>query len=156
MIESKKCTKNMKEKENAMNNKDIREVMSESMKKLLCVLFITIAMIGITGCNGSKSTKLSENDLRAYNYILEVCYLAKDPSKVEVISGTAGKSLGVFKVSYNDGEEIYNVLVNNKDGKYEVEKIHDEVVSMYSDLIYATDSFDASRVNKALKDKWKK
>lgn len=120
------------------------------MKKFLCILLI---LISFTGCHDNNA-KLDGKDLIAYNLMLEVCYKANDPSKVQVISGTVASDMGVFKVSYNNGEDIYNILVSEKNGKYVAEKLHSQVVSMYSDLLYATDSFNISKVNKALNKKW--
>lgn len=126
------------------------------MKRLLCILLIIISIFSITGCAGEKKAKaLTGNDRIAYDMMLEVCYVAKDPTKVKVISGTAGTDTGVFKVSYNEGENTYNVMVLEKNGKYEVQKLNDSLVSSYSDLLYNTDSFSVSKVNKALNEKWK-
>lgn len=49
---------------------------------------------------------------------------------------------------------MYNVLVSKENNEYVVEKLDDSLVSTYKDLLYATDDFDASKVNKALRKKW--
>ena len=86
--------------------------------------------------------------------MLEVCYVAKDPSKVSVISGTVSKDLGVLKVSYDNGESTYNVLVSKDDGDYVVERLDDSLAKTYKDMLYETNDFSAKKVNKALSQKW--
>lgn len=111
-------------------------------------------LIFVTGCGKNDEVKLEGNDLDTYNLMLKVCYVAKDPSKVSIISGTISDDLGIFKVSYNNGESVYNVLVSKENNEYVVEKLDDSLVSTYKDLLYSTDDFDASKVNKALRKKW--
>ena len=122
------------------------------MKKIISFLLIVIALFTMTGCVRTDETKLEGKDLEAYNLMLEVCYVSPKPSKVSVISGTVGKTLAVFKISYN--EKTYNIIVNKKYGKYTVEEVDDRLVDEYRDLIYNTDSFNSSKVNRALRQKW--
>lgn len=131
------------------------------MKKILkgsIILFVIISCLFLTACSEdvkkNKDEKLTGNDLIAYNMMLEVCYAAKDPTKVKVISGTVGSTIGAFKVSYDNGKSTYNVLITEENGMYTVEKMHDSLVSSYSDLLYNTDSFSMNKVNKALEKKW--
>lgn len=124
------------------------------MKKIISFLLIVIALFTMTGCVRTDETKLEGKDLEAYNLMLEVCYVSSEPSKISVISGTVGETLAVFKVSYNNGEKTYNVIVDKKYGEYTVKKVDDRLVSEYRDLIYNTDSFNASKVNRALRQKW--
>lgn len=123
------------------------------MKKIIIAIFVCILL---TGCNSTLVEQLDGNDKKAYNLMLEVCYVADDPSHVKVISGSVSDSVGVFKVSYNNGEEVYNILVSEENGKYIASRLHEELISNYSSLLYATDNFDISKVNKALKEKWNK
>lgn len=125
-----------------------------NLKKILENLLIVVMLIFVTGCGKNDEVKLEGNDLDTYNLMLEVCYVAKDPSKISIISGTISDDLGIFKVSYNNGESVYNVLVSKENNEYVVEKLDDSLVSTYKDLLYATDDFDASKVNKALRKKW--
>ncbi len=124
------------------------------MKKVLFFLLTVTALFTLTACDNIGKIKLEGKDLEAYNLMLEVCYVANDPTKVSVISGTVSDDLGLFKVSYDNGESTYNVLVNKENGEYVVERLDDSLVSMSSDLLYATDSFNVSNVNKALRQKW--
>lgn len=124
------------------------------MKRFVSFLLMIAVFFTITGCSKTNEVKLEENDLEAYNLMLEVCYVASDPSKVSVISGTVSEDLGVFKVSYDNGESTYNVLVSKEDGEYVAEKLDDSLASAYKDLLYETDDFSSSKVNKALKQKW--
>ena len=125
-----------------------------NLKKILENLLIVVMLIFVTGCGKNDEVKLEGNDLDTYNLMLKVCYVAKDPSKVSIISGTISDDLGIFKVSYNNGESVYNVLVSKENNEYVVEKLDDSLVSTYKDLLYSTDDFDASKVNKALRKKW--
>ncbi len=125
------------------------------MKKVVSFLLMIVVFFAIAGCSKTSEIKLEGNDLEAYNLMLEVCYVASDPSKVSVISGTVSDDLGVFKVSYDNGVSTYNVLVSKEDGEYVAERLDDSLVSAYKDLLYATDDFNARNVNKALKNKWK-
>lgn len=125
-----------------------------NLKKIIGNLLIVVMLIFVTGCGKNDEVKLEGNDLDAYNLMLEVCYVAKDPSRVSIISGTVSDDLGIFKVSYNNGESVYNVLVSKENNEYVVEKLDDSLVSTYKDLLYATDDFDVSKVNKALRKKW--
>lgn len=126
-----------------------------SFKKIGMQLLVITGILFLTACGKSTEIKLEGNDLTAYNLMLEVCYVATDPSKVSVISGTVTDDMGVFKVSYDNGESTYNVLVHEKDGEFVAERLHDTAASMYKDLLYETDDFNSSNVNKALREKWK-
>lgn len=123
-------------------------------KKIGKSLLVIVMLILATACGKNDEIKLEGNDLEAYNLMLEVCYVASDPSKVSVISGTVSDDLGVFKVSYDNGKSTYNVLVSKEDGEYVAERLDGSLVSAYKDLLYATDDFSASKVNKALRQKW--
>ena len=124
------------------------------MKKVVSFLLVIVALFTLTACSKSNEIKLDGDDLEAYNLMLEVCYGAKDPSKVSVISGTVSKDLGVLKVSYDNGESTYNVLVSKDDGDYVVERLDDSLAKTYKDMLYETNDFSAKKVNKALSQKW--
>ena len=125
-----------------------------SLRKIIGSFLAVIALILITGCGKNGEVNLEGNDLNAYNLMLEVCYVASDPSKVSVISGTVSDDLGVLKVSYDNGESTYNVLVSKDDGEYVVERLNDSLSKTYKDMLYETDDFSAKEVNKALRQKW--
>lgn len=125
-----------------------------SLRKIIGSFLAVIALILITGCGKNGEVNLEGNDLNAYNLMLEVCYVASDPSKVSVISGTVSDDLGVLKVSYDNGESTYNVLVSKDDGEYVVERLNDSLAKTYKDMLYETDDFSAKEVNKALRQKW--
>ena len=125
-----------------------------SLRKIIGSFLAVIALILITGCGKNGEVNLEGNDLNAYNLMLEVCYVASDPSKVSVISGTVSDDLGVLKVSYDNGESTYNVLVSKDDGEYVVERLNDSLAKTYKDMLYETDDFSAEEVNKALRQKW--
>ena len=125
-----------------------------SLRKMIGSFLTVIALILITGCSKNGEVNLEGNDLNAYNLMLEVCYVASDPSKVSVISGTVSDDLGVLKVSYDNGESTYNVLVSKDDGEYVVERLNDSLAKTYKDMLYETDDFSAKEVNKALRQKW--
>lgn len=124
------------------------------MKKVVSFLLVIVALFTLTACSKSNEIKLDGDDLEAYNLMLEVCYVVKDPSKVSVISGTVSKDLGVLKVSYDNGESTYNVLVSKDDGDYVVERLDDSLAKTYKDMLYETNDFSAKKVNKALSQKW--
>ena len=124
------------------------------MKKVVSFLLVIVALFTLTACSKSNEIKLDGDDLEAYNLMLEVCYVAKDPSKVSVISGTVSKDLGVLKVSYDNGESTYNVLVSKDDGDYVVERLDDSLAKTYKDMLYETNDFSAKKVNKALSQEW--
>lgn len=124
-----------------------------SLRKIIGSFLAVIALILITGCGKNGEVNLEGNDLNAYNLMLEVCYVASDPSKVSVISGTVSDDLGVLKVSYDNGESTYNVLVSKDDGEYVVERLNDSLAKTYKDMLYETDDFSAKEVNKALRQK---
>ena len=125
-------------------------------KKIIYALLMMITLFMISGCfNKSYIDNLEGNDLIAYKMMLEICYKAKNPSKVSVISGTVTDTIGVFKVIY-DEEESYNILVSEENGNYVIEKLHDELAITYKDLLYNTDDFNIKNVNNALKEKWQK
>ena len=125
-----------------------------SLRKIIGSFLAVIALILITGCGKNGEVNLEGNDLKAYNLMLEVCYVASDPSRVSVISGTVSDDLGVLKVSYDNGESTYNVLVSKDDGEYVVERLNDSLAKTYKDMLYETDDFSAKEVNKALRQKW--
>lgn len=125
-----------------------------NLRKMIGSFLTVIALILITGCSKNGEVNLEGNDLNAYNLMLEVCYVASDPSKVSVISGTVSDDLGVLKVSYDNGESTYNVLVSKDDGEYVVERLNDSLAKTYKDMLYETDDFSAKEVNKALRQKW--
>ena len=125
-----------------------------SLTKIGKSILVMVTIIFLTACGKSNEIKLEGNDLTAYNLMLEVCYVATDPSKVSVISGTVTDDMGVFKVSYDNGESTYNVLVHEEDGEFVVERLHDTAASMYKDLLFETNDFSSSNVNKALQKKW--
>ena len=126
-------------------------------KKIKLIILLISSLFVFSGCGSNKSAieSLEGNDYTVYKMMLEVCYNAKDPSKVTVISGTVTGDLGVFKVSY-DGEETYNVLISYEDGEYKVEKLHDQLAKDYKHLLYSTDDFSMKNVNAALYEKWNK
>ena len=124
-------------------------------KKFVLASLVILSIFMMTGCGGSAIAKLQGNDLIAYEMMLEVCYNAKDPAKVSVISGSVGNTIGVFKVSYG-GAKTYNVMVSKENGKYVAEKLHDYVANMYRDMLYETNDFSIVNVNRALQEKWKR
>ena len=93
---------------------------------------------------------LTGNDLIAYNVVLEtVCYKTNNPSKVVVISGTISSDYARLIVSV-DGEKTAYLHAVQIDG----EKYTDIGGLGRTKEHYATDSFNAAKVNQALKKKW--
>lgn len=129
------------------------------MKKILNVfLIVIIVLLCLSGCSQSKQeeTELSGNDLIAYNLMLEVCKVAKDPSDTFVLGGTVtdGDSGGALKVK--SGSQISYVIITYENGKA-VCSDGEEAANYsneYKEMFTKTSDFNISKVNSALKSYW--
>lgn len=129
------------------------------MKKIFSIIFINVLVIlCLFGCsqNGKVESDLTGDDLIAYNLMLEVCKVAKDPTDTFVISGTVtdGDAGGALKVK--SGNQINYVIVTYENGKAvcsngkEAANYSDGYMKMFTN----TDDFDPGKVNNALKAHW--
>lgn len=121
---------------------------------LFIVFFAGLAVFCFSACSADEG--LTGNDLIAYNLMLEVCKVAKDPTDTFIISGTVteGDTGGSIKVK--SGGQINYVIVTYENGTAICS--NGEEAANYSDLYMRmftnTDCFDAEKVNQALKNHW--
>lgn len=129
------------------------------MKRIISIILIGVAMlICLFGCSNNEKAeeKLTGDDLIAYNLMLEVCKVAKDPTDTFVISGTvtSGDTGGALKVK--SGNQISYVIITYENGKAvcsdgeEVANYSDEYMKMFTN----TSDFDTGNVNRALQKNW--
>ncbi len=114
-------------------------------------------LICLFGCSNSEKNeeKLTGNDLIAYNLMLEVCKVAKDPTDTFVISGTVtSDSSGTLKVK--SGNQISYIIIEYEHGKA-VCSDGEEAANysdLYMDMFTNTSDFDTGNVNRALQEHW--
>lgn len=129
------------------------------MRKIVSILLVGFMMLlCLSGCATDKNDKadLTGDDLIAYNLMLEVCKVAKDPTDTFIISGTVtdGDAGGALKVK--SGSQISYVIITYENGKAicsngeEAANYSDEYMKMFTN----TTDFDAGKVNTALKSHW--
>lgn len=133
--------------------------MKIKFKNILFVLLFVTLIASVSGCSKETGPEadLSGKDLIAYNLMLEVCSVAKDPYTVQVISGTAVDvdglgNMGVFVVDV--GGVNYNIMVSYEDGEAVCENMLPEAVEYGKDELSSTCCFDIEAVNAALNAKW--
>lgn len=117
---------------------------------LFCVIGLPIIL--------SKNSKLTGNDLKAYELIVKYSKDFKDPSSVRVISGYLGKDSYYFVLSAKNGfgaRSTEACMIWTYNGKEKLDII-DKTSSLYvKGLFEYTTCFDADKVNAALDKKWK-
>ena len=129
------------------------------MKRMISTILIGVTvLICLFGCSKNENTeeKLTGDDLIAYNLMLEVCKVAKDPTDTFVISGTvtSGDAGGALKVK--SGNQISYVIITYENGKAvcldgeEAANYSDECMKMFTN----TSDFNAGNVNRTLQEHW--
>jgi hypothetical protein len=132
------------------------------VKELQLIIFcvILVLLFNITSCStpnsGGNSDELIGSDLVAYNLMLEVCKVAKDPTDTFIISGTVSDGDSGGAIMVKSGEQISYVIVSYENGKV-VCSDGEEAANYsqeYMDMFCKNDDFDAAKVNQALIDHW--
>ena len=125
---------------------------------LICIIIIGIICVVfmINNKNNNQKQKLVGADKAAYDMVMEICKRADDPSDVQIISGTVmemddGHWTGTLKIKASS--QIYNLIIDYKDGEYQPSEIYDSLISYAGDML--TDiNFDKNKVQEAIDEYW--